>query len=115
MTNTATLKRIWFLAGLLLVLALSAGQMSVAHAATTITVSNLYDSGAGSLRQEIIEATAGDTIDFSVAGVITLTTGELVIDKNLTIARPARPDRPSTATMPAGCLPRDKNAQQCYW
>ncbi len=34
MTNTATMKRIWLLAGLLLALALSAVQMSVAHADT---------------------------------------------------------------------------------
>jgi len=48
------------------------------------TVTTLADSGAGSLRQAIADATAGDTIDFNVSGTIVLAT-ELVIDKNLTI------------------------------
>jgi len=48
------------------------------------TVTTLADSGAGSLRQAIANATAGDTIDFSVNGTIVLT-DQLVIDKNLTI------------------------------
>jgi len=51
-------------------------------------VSNLNDNGPGSLRQLISDAAAGDTIGFSVIGSIVLTTGELVIDKNLTIAGP---------------------------
>ena len=52
------------------------------------------DSGAGSLRQAIIDACPGSTITFDTAGVfatpqtITLTTGELVIDKSLTIDGP---------------------------
>ena len=54
----------------------------------TITVSNTNDSGAGSLRQAIIDAAPGDTIDFSVTGTITLTSGELGIGKNLTIVGP---------------------------
>lgn len=89
MTNTATLIRIWFVAGLLLILALSVGQMPAAHAAT-ITVTTTADSGAGSLRQGIADAASGDTIDFrgSVTGGIILTTGELVIDKSLTIQGP---------------------------
>ena len=40
MTNTATLKRIWFLAGLFIALALSAGQMSVAHAVNLPPIAN---------------------------------------------------------------------------
>src|SRR5947209_577106 len=56
--------------------------------AAGITVNNLNDSGAGSLRQAIQTAANGDTISFSIAGVITLTNGELFITNNLTITGP---------------------------
>ncbi len=54
--------------------------------ATTLTVTNGDDSGAGSLRATIDAASAGDTIVFA-NGVttVTLTTTQLVIAKNLTI------------------------------
>jgi hypothetical protein len=54
------------------------------------TVTNLNDAGAGSLRQAIFDTSAGDTVDFQagLSGTITLTTGELDIDKDLTIAGP---------------------------
>ena len=60
------------------------------HAATTITVMNTNDSGAGSLRQAIIDAAAGDTINFAanVTGTITLTSGQFVIRRDLTIDGP---------------------------
>lgn len=57
-------------------------------ALATITVTNLHDSGPGSLRQAIADAAPGDTIDFSVTGTITLASGELVIDEDLTINGP---------------------------
>jgi hypothetical protein len=54
------------------------------------TVTNLNDAGAGSLRQAIIDTPAGGTVDFQpgLSGIITLTTGELAIGKDLTIAGP---------------------------
>ncbi|HWP54763.1 MAG TPA: hypothetical protein VN476_11565, partial [Pyrinomonadaceae bacterium] len=55
-----------------------------------ITVINTGDAGAGSLRQAITDIDDGGTIDFNIPGsgpdIITLTTGELAITKNLTIA-----------------------------
>src|SRR5438046_4263970 len=60
-----------------------------AHArADTITVTNTNDSGPGSLRQALVDANDGDTINFAVTGTINLTSGELVIDKSITIAGP---------------------------
>jgi hypothetical protein len=57
------------------------------HAAT-ITVTNTNDSGAGSLRQAIADAHDGDTVEFGVTGTITLTTGELLVDKSISINGP---------------------------
>ena len=58
-------------------------------AAATITVTNENDSGSGSLRQAIIDASSGDTINFApTLATVNLTSGELVIDKNLTIIGP---------------------------
>jgi predicted outer membrane repeat protein len=56
--------------------------------ANTITVTNTNDSGPGSLRQALADANDGDTVGFAVTGTIGLTTGELVIDKNVTISGP---------------------------
>ena len=56
--------------------------------ANIITVANLNDSGSGSLRQALADANDGDTIEFAVTGTISLTSGELVIDKNITISGP---------------------------
>jgi hypothetical protein len=53
-----------------------------------ITVTNTTDNAAGSLRQAISTANPGDIINIIVTGTIMLTTGELVIDKNLTINGP---------------------------
>jgi hypothetical protein len=56
--------------------------------AATITVTNTNDSGVGSLRQAIADANDGDTIHFGITGTITLTTGELLVDKSVTISGP---------------------------
>lgn len=54
------------------------------------TVTTTLDDGPGSLRQTIAEAATGDTIDFNLpsGSTIVLTSGELTIDKSLTIAGP---------------------------
>ncbi|WP_284209292.1 DUF4347 domain-containing protein, partial [Chitiniphilus shinanonensis] len=51
----------------------------------TITVTSSADSGVGTLRNAIASAITGDTITFSSGMTVSLTTGELVITKNLTI------------------------------
>ena len=69
-------------------LAFGLGTWQVANAAT-LTVTNSNDAGAGSLRDAVTTAAPGDTIVFgSVTGVITLTSGEIVLNKNLTISGP---------------------------
>jgi parallel beta-helix repeat protein len=65
---------------------------------STLTVLNTNDSGASSLRAEIAAAKSGDTIvfntnrslgtDFSKAQTITLTSGELLVSRNITINGP---------------------------
>ena len=55
---------------------------------SSITVSNNNDSGPGTLRQAIADICPGGTIGFSVTGTIGLTSGELVVDKDMTISGP---------------------------
>jgi hypothetical protein len=62
------------------------GAVAILSRATTISVTNTNDSGAGSLRQALASANDGDTIDATgVSGVITLTSGELLVGKSVTI------------------------------
>jgi len=69
------------------VLLLESMTMMSSHAAT-ITVTNTNDSGPGSLRQALAVAHDGDRITFAVSGTITLTSGALVVAKNVTISGP---------------------------
>ena len=58
--------------------------------ASTITVANTNDSGAGCLRQALLDSNDGDAVKFdpSVTGTITLTSGALTIAKDVTINGP---------------------------
>ena len=57
--------------------------------AATITVTNGNDSGSGSLRQAIVDASPGDTVNFAPSvTTVNLISDELLIDKNLTITGP---------------------------
>src|SRR5438132_1551081 len=62
--------------------------MGISARADVITVTNTNDSGPGSLRQALADVNDGDTITFAVTGAISLTSGELVINKNITISGP---------------------------
>lgn len=59
-----------------------------ARAATDV-VANCNDGGPGSLRAAVADAVSGDTIMFAIScSTIGLTSGEIDIDKNLTISGP---------------------------
>jgi len=57
---------------------------------STLTVVNLNDNGAGSLRYELAQAHPGDTVAFAprLHGTITLTSGELQVGQDVTIQGP---------------------------
>jgi hypothetical protein len=60
--------------------------LTIPAQAATITVTNINDNGPGSLRQALAISNNGDTIDATgISGVITLTTGELLLDNSVTI------------------------------
>jgi hypothetical protein len=64
---------------------------SVSAQAAVLIVSNTNDSGPGSLRDTIVAASDGDTIQFDAAlkgQAITLTSSEILIAKDLTIDGP---------------------------
>jgi hypothetical protein len=72
--------------------------------ASTLIVTNKLDSGAGSLRQALTDANSGDTIQFAPAitgGTITLTSGELLIDKSIVITGPVTVRRSTADGTPA--------------
>src|SRR6185369_5831269 len=67
-------------------LALSA--LLLTHSGRAATVTTTDDDGPGSLRDAIANAAPGETINFTSVGTITLTSGELLIDKDLIISGP---------------------------
>ena len=71
--------------------------------AATLTVTNINDSGAGSLRGALAAASDGDTVQFEASlngQTITLTSDELVIDKDITVSGPG-PDLLTVAKTPS--------------
>src|SRR2546423_12143968 len=79
---------------------------TIAASGLTLTVSNHDDSGAGSLRDAIANAGAGDTIVFDLPSpdTITLTSGELLIQNDVTITGPGA-DLLTVARSSAGGTP----------
>ena len=75
--------------GLLLVAVWALGSAATASAATDM-VTNMNDSGAGSLRAVIAAAGSGNTVEFEsgVTGTIPLTSGAIAVEKSLTIVGP---------------------------
>src|SRR4030095_12674401 len=77
---------------LLLIALLSMGAVGLPNLrGATFTVINTNDNGPGSLRQVLADAIDGDTINFSSSlngQTIMLTSGELLVDKRVTISGP---------------------------
>jgi hypothetical protein len=63
--------------------------VSISVQAAIITVTNTNDNGPGSLRQALVNANVGDTIEATgISGVIRLTSGELLVNRSVTINGP---------------------------
>ncbi len=62
--------------------------MSLTLGAATNTVTSTADNGPGSLRAALASAQDGDTINFTVTGMIGLTSGPLSVSRGVTIAGP---------------------------
>jgi hypothetical protein len=62
--------------------------VAISAEANNIIVTNTNDSGPGSLRQALVDANDGDTINFAVTGTIGLTSAELTINHDVTISGP---------------------------
>jgi hypothetical protein len=73
--------------GMLIAAVLLATVISQSHAAT-ITVTSTNDSGPGTLRFALANASDGDTINFSVTGTILLTSGQLLVTNSVDIIGP---------------------------
>src|SRR2546425_1911601 len=86
---SGTLLKKYLLCGLSVALLAAASSLTPELQAATRTVTTTHDNGPGSLRDAIAGATRGDEIVFdpSLAGQpIFLTTGEFIIDNDLTIS-----------------------------
>ncbi len=64
--------------------------VQLAEAQVVRTVTNLFDSGTGTLRDVIGLCTSGDTVRFSVTGTITLTNGTISFNSGIYIDGPGR-------------------------
>ena len=77
------IRRVSKFKALALCLTLACALTIPAHA-TIIIVSNTNDNGSGSLRQALVNANDGDTIDATdMSGVDTLTSAELLVEKSV--------------------------------
>ena len=90
--------------------------VAVSVRATTITVTNTNDNGVGSLRQALVIANDNDTITFAVTGGIVLTSGELLVDKSITVAGPGLENLAVDGNANSRVLPRRlRNNRYDFW
>ena len=77
-------------AGLAALLGMSEVAATPAHPHGAIVVTNCLDSGAGSLRQAVIDGGPGDAVDLTqlTCGQISLTTGRIDVNRDLLIQGP---------------------------
>jgi hypothetical protein len=64
------------------------GTLTIIPAPDSLLVTSTADSGPGSLRSVLANAPAGSAVHFGISGIIFLTSGPLVLTKDVTIAGP---------------------------
>ena len=78
--------------------------MSFVESNRTIVFHRTADDGPGSLRQAVLLARHGGTIIITARGTITLTGGELVVDKSVTIRGPGTANLAVSGNNGAACF-----------